>query len=98
MMDWTLFLEDRETISGTFDQDILLPAGQRTDVPIPIRLDLVDFFGRNLSDLVDLALAVSGQGGQSKDIKLMARPTIDTPIGPIQYPQPITIVARNVGG
>jgi len=96
-MDWTLFLEDRETISGTLDQNILLPAGQRTDIPIPIRLDLVDFFGHNLTDLVELALAVSGQGGRPKDIKIMAQPTIDTPLGPIRYPQPITIAAHNVG-
>ncbi|HET6566804.1 MAG TPA: hypothetical protein VFG50_02495 [Rhodothermales bacterium] len=97
-MDWTLFVQDHETISGTFDQSLLLPPGQRTDVPIPIRLDLVDFFGQNLSDLVELALAVSGHGGEPKDISVEATPTVQTPLGPIRYPRPITIVARSVGG
>ena len=31
-------------------------------------------------------------------IALRATPTIDTALGPIRYPQPITIVSRQVGG
>ena len=96
-MDWTLFLEDRETVSGIFNENITLPPGEPADVPISIQLDLVKFFGENLRDLVELALAVSGEGGQPKEIKLEAIPTIETPIGPIRYPQPITIVARELG-
>lgn len=96
-MDWTLFLDDRETISGTFDQNILIAAGERTAVPIPIRLDLVEFFDRGARDLVELALAATGRGGEPKDIRLQARPTLDTPLGPISYPRPITIVSREVG-
>ena len=96
-MDWTLLLEDRETVSGTFNDNIAPPPGEPTDVPISIRLDLVEFFGNNLRDLVELALAVSGEGGQPKEVKLQAVPTIETPIGPIRYPQPITIVNQAVG-
>lgn len=95
---WTLLLEDRETISGTVNQLIDLPPGQPQDIPVSISLDLVQFFDHNLRDLVELALAVSGQGGAPKRIQLRATPTIDTPLGPIRYPQPITIVSREVGG
>ena len=97
-MDWTLLLEDRETVSGTFNEDVTLPPGEPTDVPISIRLDLVEFFGENLRDLVELALAVSGEGGRPKEVKLEAIPTIETPLGPVRYPQPITIVTRELGG
>lgn len=96
-MDWTLLLDDRETISGIFDQNIVLPPGEPTDVPIPMQLDLVEFFNDGARDLIELALAVSGQGGAPKRIKLQATPTIDTVIGPIRYPSPITIVSRTVG-
>ena len=96
-MDWTLFLEDEETISGVLEQNIVLPAGQVTDIPIRIQLDLVDFFDRNLPDLVDLALSVAGQGGSPKRVMLRAVPTIDTPLGPLRYPQPITIASKEVG-
>jgi hypothetical protein len=96
-MDWTLFIEDRQTVSGVFDRAILLPPGQPTDVPITISLDLYDFFERNAPDLVELALAVTGQGGSPRNIRLDAVPVIDTPLGPIRYPNPITILSRDVG-
>ena len=96
-MDWTLFLDDEETVSGTFDKNILIPSGERSAVPLPIRLDLVQFFDRGAQDLVELALAVAGQGGE-KNIRLRARPTIDTALGPIRYPRAITILSRDVGG
>lgn len=96
-MDWTLFLDDRETITGVFDQNLVLPPGVPTDVPIDVELDLLRFFEDNLRDLVELALAVSGQGGQPKRVTLQAVPTIDTPLGPIRYPNPIQIVSRDIG-
>ena len=96
-LDWTLLLDDRETISGIFDDNIVLPPGEPTDVPIPISLNLVDFFENGIQDLFELALAVAGQGGEPKRIKLEAVPTVETPVGPIRYPQPITILSREVG-
>jgi len=96
-MDWTLLLDDTETIQGRFDDTIRLEPGAPTTVPIPIELDLVRFFGDNARDLIDLALAVAGEG-DSKTVTLQATPTIDTVLGPIRYPEPITITRRDVGG
>jgi len=96
-MDWTLLLQQRETVSGTFAQETLLRRGQPTDVPIQISLNLVDFFQESARDLVDLALSLAGQGGAPTEVTLRATPTVDTAIGPIRYPQPITIVSREVG-
>lgn len=97
-LDWTLFLEDRETVSGVLNEEVVIPPGQVTDVAIPIQLDLLRFFGENVRDLVELALAVSGQeGGAPKEIRLEAVPTIQTPLGPLRYPEPITIVSGEVG-
>lgn len=96
-MEWSLFLEDRETISGTLARSFVMPPGEVTDIPLRIELDLVEFFDSNVQDLVDMVLAVTGQGGSPRRISLRARPTIETPIGPIRYPEAITIVAREVG-
>jgi hypothetical protein len=96
-MDWRLFLDDRETISGTFDDEILLRPGEPRDVTIPIRLDLIEFFDRGARDVLELALAVAGQNGQPKRIRLEAQPTIDTALGPIRYPRPITVGDTEVG-
>lgn len=97
-MDWTLFLDDTETISGRFEDPVVLPPGEPTPVVFGVGLDLLDFFDRSARDLVELALALSGQGGQTKRISLKATPTIDTPLGPMRYPQPITILHGTAGG
>ena len=96
-MDWSLWLENRETVSGTLDRTFVLEPGQPQEIPISISLDLLEFFDRNAEDLVDLVLAATGQGGSPTRLSLRARPTIDTPLGPIRYPEPITIVSRDVG-
>ena len=97
-MDWTLFIQDRETVSGVFADETLLPRGQPTDVPITMSLDLVTFFSGSARDFIDLALAVAGQDGNPTDVTLRATPSIDTALGPIRYPEPITIVSREIGG
>ena len=96
-MDWTLLLQGRETVAGTFTDEIVMPPGEPTDVRIPMRLNLIDFFEGSAQDLVELALSLTGQGGAPKEVTLEATPTIDTVLGPIRYPQPITIVSREVG-
>jgi hypothetical protein len=96
-MDWTLLLQERETLSGVFEGNVLLPPGEPTDVPISVRLNLVDFFEGSAQDLLELALSLSGQGGAPKEVALRATPVVDTPLGPMRYPQPITIVSREVG-
>lgn len=94
-LDWTLLLDNTETISGIFNDDRVIPPGANVLLPISMELDLVRFFGRNAQDLVELAAAVAGQG--TKEIALRARPTVTTPIGPITYPSEITILRQNVG-
>jgi hypothetical protein len=97
-MDWTLLLDERETVSGRVDREFVFEPGVPTDIPVAIHLDLADFFQENARDMVDLALAVAGAGGEPKRISLRATPTIQTAIGPIRYPQPITIVSAELGG
>jgi hypothetical protein len=96
-MQWTLLLEDKETISGRIDQAYELAAGQRTEIPVGVSLNLLDFFERSGQDLLDLALNLAGAGGEPKRVALRATPTIDTPLGPITYPRPITIDAGSIG-
>ena len=96
-MDWTLLLQGKETISGLLADETLLRRGQPTDVPIAMNLDLIDFFEGSAQDLVELALSLSGQGGSPTEVTLRATPVVDTALGPIRYPRPITIVSREIG-
>ena len=95
-LDWTLFLENRETVSGKLAGTHLLPPGEPVDVPIGAQLDLLEFFNGSGRDLVDLALGIAGQGGSPKEVRLEALPTIQTSLGPIRYPGRI-VIRRVVG-
>ncbi|MDX1495501.1 MAG: hypothetical protein R3253_15645, partial [Longimicrobiales bacterium] len=96
-MDWTLFLEDRETVSGVVDREISLPRGEPTAVPVRVGLNLVEFYEGNAQDLFELALALAGQGGEPKEVAVEALPTVQTSLGPIRYPNPLRLT-YTVGG
>ena len=97
-MAWTLLLNDKETISGVVDTALTLPPGTAVGIPMVMRLNLYQFFDGPAQSMVDLAASIAGVSGSPTRIAIRAVPTIDTPIGPIQYPSPITIVSRTVGG
>lgn len=89
-LDWTLFLDDRETVSGSLDEEHVLPSGQAEIIPMRVEVDLLDFFDDQLEQVVGLALAVAG-AGEPQRVYLEATPTVQTPIGPVRYPEPIRI-------
>jgi len=95
---WSLFLNDKETINGVIDSAVSLPPGQPVVIPLSMRLNLLQFFDGPAQSLVDLAASIAGLRADPTRISLRAVPTIDTPVGPISYPSPITIVSRTVGG
>lgn len=95
---WSLYLNDKETISGTLDTTLSLPPGAPVSIPMQMRLNLLQFFNGPAQSLVDLAASIAGLSRDSTKVSLRAVPTIDTPLGPISYPTPITIASRTVGG
>lgn len=86
-MDWTLMLDGRETISGTLNDRITLPAGEVQNIPLKLRLNMFEYFNeKSAIDMLDLALAFAGAGNAVPEgVALKIRPTIDTPFGPITY-------------
>lgn len=95
---WALLINDRETISGVIDTAIVIPSGPPVVIPLRMRLDLFTFFDGPARDLVALAASVAGADRDPTTLKLTAVPTIDTPLGPMSYPSPITVVNRTLGG
>ncbi len=94
---WNLLLDDKETVSGVFDTTVTMPPGQTAYIPLPMRVNLRQFFDGPARSLVNLAASVAGLGSRPTRIAVRAVPTINTPLGPITYPSPITIVSRTVG-
>ena len=96
-LDWTLLLQDRETISGGLSQVVVIPASGTATIPLQVRVDLLEFFEGSAQDLVNLVLSLAGQEAPPTHVRLRAIPTINTPVGPIRYPQPLTIVSVTAG-
>ena len=96
-LEWTLLLQDRETVSGTLVEDYSIPAGSSATIPLEIELELLSFFDDSARDLANMVLSLTGAGGAPANIKVRALPTVNTPVGPIQYTSPITIVSKTVG-
>jgi hypothetical protein len=90
-LDWDLFLEGRRTVGGELSQALDLPSGATTQIPLLVRLDLLEFFDGSARDLVNLAAGLAGVGGEPVAVRLEATPTVDTPVGPIRYPRPISM-------
>lgn len=93
-MDWTLFVDGTETVSGIYNEERLIQPGATADIPVSIELDLIRFFDSNAQDLAELALNLAGAGGSPAQLRLEARPTITTSLGPIRYPGTISITTE----
>ena len=96
-LDWTLRLDDRDTVSGALDHDIRVSPGETADIPLAVELDLLRFFERDARALLDAALAVAG-GSAPDGVALVATPTVTTPLGPMTYPGKITITPGGAPG
>ncbi|MBM3263394.1 MAG: hypothetical protein FJY97_08215 [candidate division Zixibacteria bacterium] len=96
-LDWKLFLQDQEALSGALTDEIVLEPGKPQTIPVSVTLDLIQFYKGGLKDMVNLALSLTGQGGTPQHIRFQATPTIHTPLGPIRYPRLINITGM-VGG
>lgn len=95
-LGWTLRLNGRNALNGIVDRPVVLPAGQRVDVPIGVEVDLLDLYSDNRDDLVQLALRLVGRGGDPQNVELAVRPTVSTPLGPITYPGDIVLTRRDI--
>lgn len=93
---WTLLIDDKTTINGNIKDPITIPGtGQEATIPLDITLDLADFFGnKGYESVANLALALGGANGSPSRLKLVAKPSIKTEYGVIDYPGEITIVDK----
>lgn len=90
-LDWTYLVEDQEVVSGQLAREIVFAPGTPQTLPLDVRFNLVDFFGNDGQALFDTALILSGQRTSTKKVSLRLAPTIETSVGPIRYPVPITL-------
>jgi len=90
-LDWTYLVDGEEIVSGGMDEEAVFPPGEPRDLPLTVRFNLVDAFGTDGKVLFDTALVLSGQRTSTKKVTLRLEPTVETSLGPIRYPVPITL-------
>jgi len=90
---WRLLLDGKETISGNIGSPVALPSGGTTQIiPLSVSIDLKQFFGnQGYNDILNLALALSGQGAAK--LQLKATPTVRTNFASYTWPNEMTIVS-----
>lgn len=90
-LDWTFFLEDRETMRGGLSSALVLPPGATTPIPLSVEFDLLEFVDDGLGDVIALTAALAGLTEERPEVRLEALPTVDTRAGPIRYPRPLVL-------
>src|SRR5262249_34334731 len=97
-MDWTLLLNGRKAAAGVLDRRYSIPPGDAAAVPVHVACDLEHRLRPHGPTLIALALGLAGEPSSPVDVSLRVVPLIDTPLGTMRFPAPITIVRRTVGG
>ena len=90
-MDWTCLVDDQEVVSGRLPEPYSFAPGRARLIPLPVRVNLVQVFGKRRQDLIDVALALAGRNTSGHVAALRIVPTVDTALGPIRYPVPLTL-------
>jgi hypothetical protein len=96
-MDWSCLVDDHEVVSGELRDSYSFPPGKARDIPLLVRLDLMQAFGSRRQDLIDVALALAGRNAGSHQATLRLTPSVETALGTIRYPVPIDVAISAPG-
>lgn len=93
-LDWILFIDDIEMVSGTNEEAINIPANGSTVFPLSMNVDLKKVLtGKSGQAMLNFGLNLAGSNGEPTRIKLKAKPSIMIGNRLVAYPGYITISA-----
>lgn len=91
-LDWILYIDDIEMLSGTTDQRILINPGATTQMPLKTAVNLMDVLsGKSPEAIMNFGFNLAGVGNRPTRFMLKARPTIMVGNTPVSYPGYITV-------
>lgn len=95
-LDFRLLVDDRVTVTGDIMKPLTVPAtGETVSMPVAVRMDIQQFFrDKGYDDLLKLILAIAGADGSASRLTLDVRPTVETPLGEMTYPERIKVVSK----
>jgi hypothetical protein len=92
-MDYSVFLDGREMVSGRLNDSFVIPAAASTVVPVTVQADLIKLFSGQQADvLANLAFRLSGStGAQPVELMVKVKPYIELGLRQIPYPGFMTL-------
>lgn len=90
-LSWTYWVDDRQILEGRLEEPLRFPPGEPVDVPVAVSFNLYRFFTGDARAMIETAAALTGNATGLHDVELRLVPRIDTPIGAMDYPTPITL-------
>jgi hypothetical protein len=86
-LEWILFIDEYEMVTGVLERKIEIAPGQISDLPIQITTDLREALkGKARDAMVRLAFNVAGHGNDPTHILLKVKPSIDVGGITLTYP------------
>ncbi len=94
-LDWILYIDDIEMVSGSNQEAMSIPANGSSVLPLRMNIDLKKALnGKSGQSLLNFGLNLAGSKGEPSRIKLKAKPSIVVGSRSIAYPGYITIVSE----
>ncbi len=92
-LDWILFIDDIQMVSGVNEQRVQIPGNGGTGIlPLTIGIDLKDALkGKSGDAIANFGLNLAGAGNKPTRITLKAKPTIMVGSQYISYPGYLTV-------
>jgi hypothetical protein len=92
-IDYRLYIDDRVAVSGDIAQPLVVPSnGQSVIMPVSLKFDIFSVYrDKTYDEILNLVLAIAGAQGSAARLTLDIRPTIDTPLGELTYPNRIKV-------
>jgi hypothetical protein len=92
-MQWILFIDNIQMVSGNLNQQINIPANQGiATIPLNISVDLKQVLkGKSADAIANFGLNLAGAGNKPTRITMKLKPTIMIGSYPMKYPDYITI-------
>ena len=86
--DWILLIDDIQMVSGTNEQEYLIPAnGGTKNIPLKISVNLLEVLNNETKDaLLNFGFNLADAGGKPTRVGLKLRPTINVGGVPVTYP------------
>ena len=95
-IDFRVLIDEKETVTGDIEKPLTVPAsGETVIMPIKVRFDVLAYYReKGYDDLLNFLLGIAGADAKPSRIALDIQPTVETPLGPMKYPQRIRVINK----